>query len=83
MKRLYFNFPASIVKLVPEAECPPMDQETVFPNAALADDVTLDMVSFALKDGQMVPVITYPPKPADVPLPDHSFAAMSSAVGLK
>jgi hypothetical protein len=63
MQRLYFNFAKGDVRLLPLAECPPLEFETSFPNAELPDDVTLEMISFKSVDGLIVPVITYPEIP--------------------
>lgn len=60
MQRLYFNFTTGDVRLVPEATCPPMSEETSFPNAIVPDDVTMDMVSFVFKNGLLQPEIKYP-----------------------
>jgi hypothetical protein len=60
MQRLYFNFQSGDVRLVPDATCPPIEHETSFPNAVLADDVTMDMVSFVYKNGLLYPEIKYP-----------------------
>lgn len=63
MQRLYFNFGTSDVRLVPVYTCPPIEEETVFPNADLPDDVTLDMISFKVVDGRIEPHVTYPSIP--------------------
>jgi hypothetical protein len=60
MQRLYFNFTTGDVRLVPDATCPPMTEETSFPNAVVPDDVTMDMVSFVFKNGLLQPDIKYP-----------------------
>lgn len=60
MQRLYFNFQIGDVRLVPDSTCPPMAAETSFPNAIVADDVTMDMVSFVFKNGLLYPEIKYP-----------------------
>jgi hypothetical protein len=60
MQRLYFNFQTGDVRLVPNAACPAMTEETSFPNAFVPDDVTMDMVSFVFKNGLMYPEFKYP-----------------------
>jgi hypothetical protein len=60
MQRLYFNFQSGDVRLVPDAACPHISEETSFPNAFVPDDVTMDMVSFVFKNGLMYPEIKYP-----------------------
>lgn len=60
MQRLYFNFQSGDVRLVPDAACPSISEETSFPNAFVPDDVTMDMVSFVFKNGLMYPEIKYP-----------------------
>ncbi len=60
MQRLYFNFTTGDVRLVPDASCPPMTEETSFPNAIVPDDVTMGMVSFVFKNGLLQPEIKYP-----------------------
>ena len=60
MQRLYFNFTTGDVRLVPDATCPPMAEETSFPNAIVPDDVRMDMVSFVFQNGLLQPEIKYP-----------------------
>ena len=77
MQRLYFNFAQGDVRLVPLHECPPLANETSFPNAEMRDDVTLEMISFKSIDGLMVPVITYPAIPITTPdTPGDSHAQL-------
>lgn len=67
MQRLYFNFAAGDVRLAPDANCPPMESETSFPNALVPDNVTMEMVSFKLANGHIEPEILYPKIPVTTP----------------
>jgi len=67
MQRLYFNFAAGDVRLVPDTNCPPMENDTSFPNALVPDDVTMEMVSFKFVNGHIEPEIQYPKIPVTAP----------------
>jgi hypothetical protein len=60
MQRLYFNFDTGDVRLVPVATCPPIEEESVFPNADVPDNVTMEMITFKVVSGRLEPHITYP-----------------------
>jgi hypothetical protein len=67
MQRLYFNFETGDVRLVPDASCPSMEDETSFPNALVPDDVTMEMVSFKFANGRIEPDIHFPKIPIATP----------------
>lgn len=66
---------------MPESACPPMNEETSFPNAVVPDDVTMDMVTFVFKNGLIQPDIKYPSIQAKKPGTDVAISIGAINVG--